>query len=179
MTVDPVFVFLSVGFIAFLWISSSVQKFSSLSHHRLTVKGYGLLPERLVPAFSILQPVLELAVGLLILLPSLRVVSAVGSVALLAVYSTAIGINLLRGRRDIDCGCTGPAMRQELTEGLIVRNLVLMALSGVAMLPLLPRALGWIDFATLTLGMVGMILIHMAGNLILAQAPVSRLIRVH
>ena len=70
-------------------------------------------------------------------------------------------------------------MRQELTEGLIIRNLALIGLGLVAALPVASRALGWIDLVTLILGMVGMILVHMAGNLVLAQAPISRLIKGH
>jgi hypothetical protein len=172
-------VYLSTGFIALLWISSSIPKLSSLSHHRLTVEGYGLLPRGLIPVFAFVQPVLELGLGLLILLPALRVISAWSSLLLLAAYSIAIGINLARGRRDIDCGCSGPATHQELTEGLLLRNLAFMALCGLAALPVVPRTLGWMDFATLSLGVLGMILAHTATNLVLAQAPVSRLIREH
>lgn len=175
--IDPVFVHLSTAFIAFLWISSSLPKLSSLAHHRLTVEGYGLLPAGLVSVFAFLQPALELALGLLILLPPARPAAAWGSLLLLALYSLAIGINLARGRRDIDCGCSGPAIHQELTEGLLLRNLALMVPCVLAALPVVPRALGWIDVTTLGLGVLGMILAHTAANLILAQAPVSALIR--
>ena len=177
--VDPIFVHLSAGFIAFLWISSSVPKLAALSRHRLTVEGYGLLPSSLVPSFSVLQPALELGLGLTVLFPVFRPSSAWISVGLLTLYSLAIGINLARGRRDIDCGCSGPAMRQELTEGLVLRNLVLILLCGMAALPATSRTLGWIDFATFGMGILGMIFAYTAANLVLAQAPVSRMIRGH
>lgn len=177
--VDPIFVQLSAGFVAFVWISSALPKLSSLSRHRLTVEGYGLLPSGLVPVFSFVQPALELSLGLAVLLPAARVPAAWSSLGLLSVYSLAIGINLARGRRDIDCGCSGPAARQELTEGLVLRNIALIAICAVAALPVASRNWGWIDFATLSFGIVGMVMAYTAANYILAQAPVSRLIGRH
>ena len=40
--------------------------------------------------------------------------AAAAAALLLALYAGAIGVNLARGRRDIDCGCGGPASRQPI-----------------------------------------------------------------
>ena len=47
--------------------------------------------------------------------------------ALLVLYSAAIAINLLRGRRDIECGCGGAATHVPLSGWLLARNAALMA----------------------------------------------------
>jgi len=38
---------------------------------------------------------------------------------LLALYTLAVVVNLARGRREIDCGCFGPAARQPLSAALV------------------------------------------------------------
>jgi hypothetical protein len=45
-----------------------------------------------------------------------------------------MGINLRRGRRHIDCGCFQSALKQTLSWVLVMRNLVLALLLGVALL---------------------------------------------
>ena len=49
------------------------------------------------------------------------------ALSLLLIYGMAIFINLLRGRRDIDCGCGGDGT--PIGWGLVVRNLVLAGLA--------------------------------------------------
>ena len=51
----------------------------------------------------------------------------VAAAALLAAYGAAIGVNLARGRRHIDCGCVGPAARRPIGGWLVARNGVLAA----------------------------------------------------
>jgi len=55
------------------------------------------------------------------------------AIALLACFAAAMGVNLLRGRIEIDCGCFQSALRQRLRPLLVVRNVVLIA----ALAPLL------------------------------------------
>lgn len=50
------------------------------------------------------------------------------AVGLLCLFALAIGINLARGRREIDCGCFQSGLRQRLSAALIVRNLLLAAM---------------------------------------------------
>src|SRR5262249_43406760 len=64
---------------------------------------------------------------------------------LLGLYAGAIAINLARGRRDIDCGCAGPAARRPISGWLVARNLVLAGIALAGCAPLAPRLLGWID----------------------------------
>src|ERR1700692_3468547 len=76
--------------------------------HRLAFQGvvanYRLMPEFAVPAFALLLPLVEAAVagGLLVASPSWPEVSAA---ILLMLFAAAMGINIWRGRRHIDCGC--------------------------------------------------------------------------
>ena len=65
------------------------------------------------------------------------------SAALLATYAAAVGINLARGRRSIDCGCGGTP--RPIQPWLVGRNLVLAAASLALLAPVGARALGGLD----------------------------------
>ena len=171
MRLDPAIALAACGALCLLWSIGGLQKLIHRDYHRESVAGYELLPERLVPPFAILLSVLELCVGIGFAIPTLRSAAGFGSIALLGIYSAAIAINLIRGRRDIDCGCGGPALAQHLSEGLIARNLGLIAVSTLALLPVASRALGWVDGVTILGAVAFAAIFHTALNQILAQAP--------
>ena len=52
---------------------------------------------------------------------------------LLLLYSAALAMNILRGRKQLDCGCGGAT--QGLGWGLVVRNLTLVAIAAPALEP--------------------------------------------
>src|SRR5262249_14927936 len=68
--------------------------------------------------------------------------------ALLGLYAAAIAVNLARGRRHLDCGCTGPALRRPISGWLVLRNLVLVAIAPADLAPLATPPLGGIDRLT-------------------------------
>jgi hypothetical protein len=110
---------------------------------------------RLLPAAASLPGALalagaELALCLGLCAPALSRPASAGAALLLALYAGAIAINLLRGRDAIDCGC-GFAPRP-LGAGLLLRNALLAAGALTAALPVLPRALGWVDAVTIAGG---------------------------
>lgn len=109
---------------------------------------------RLLPAGAgrwLVRPLggVEALLGAALLLPAARGIAAPLVALLLLAYAAAMGINLARGRRHIDCGCGGAGERQPIGAGLVARNLLLAAF---VLVPLLAapaaRALGWIDWFT-------------------------------
>ena len=84
---------------------------------------------------------------LLLLAGPLRAAGALLAIALLAVVSSAMALNLARGHTDIDCGCGGfgAAHQQPLHAGLLLRNAVLVLLALAAAAPGTGRALLWLD----------------------------------
>ncbi|MEO0998656.1 MAG: MauE/DoxX family redox-associated membrane protein [Pseudomonadota bacterium] len=55
--------------------------------------------------------------------------------ALLVLYTLAIAVNLVRDRRNIDCGCAGPGVRRPLSGWLVARNGALIALAAMTAMP--------------------------------------------
>jgi len=103
--------------------------------------------------------------------PASRSLAALVAAALIALYAAAIGINLWRGRRDIDCGCAGPDQAQPLRPVLLARNAVLVALALLASVHPQARELGLFDgFVTLAASAVALLL-YAAADGLLANGP--------
>jgi len=131
--------------LALLLSFAAAHKLRDLAAFRDALRGYELLPVSAVTSVAVLIPVSEAALA-----ASLALLGrgGIAVAALLAVYSAAIALNLRRGRRGIDCGCSGPAGRVPLRPALLTRNALLIALALVATLPAAARPLVWIDAIT-------------------------------
>jgi hypothetical protein len=97
--------------------------------------------------------------------------AALGAAALLALYTAAIGVNLARGRRDVDCGCAGPGGRQTLQGGLVARNALLAAAALAAAAPVGARGLGAVDAITIAGAVLAAAALYAASQHLLALAP--------
>lgn len=92
------------------------------------VANYRLLPQPLVAPAAWMVVALE-SLAALSLASGVRLVAGAAlAIGLLCLFALAMGVNLARGRREIDCGCFQSGLRQRLSVGLIVRNLLLAAL---------------------------------------------------
>ncbi len=135
------------------------------------VYNYRLLPEAAVKPVAYGLPGVELMVGLGLLVAPVRPFAAMAAVALLAVFTAAIGINLARGRREIDCGCFSSVLKQHLSGWLFLRNGLLIALAlwlATGLVP--PGGLTWLEWLTAGAAAVTVILLYMAVGLIASAA---------
>jgi hypothetical protein len=174
LTLDPALsLALRCGF-ALLFGAAAWHKLGDLAAFRAALGEYQLVPERAVSAavFGLIAAELASASALVL---SAR--AGFAAVALLALYTVAIGVNIARGRREIDCGCFGPAARQPLSPALVARNVALIALGLVCALPVGPRALVLLDGLTIAAGSALGALVHGAVNGLLANAPRLRALR--
>lgn len=147
---DPVLSWITALCIATLFGSAAAHKLMDWHGFLGVIRNYRLLPSPLLLPAALLVVTLECAAVLALLLPSSRVGGSLLTACLLGTYSAAIGINLRRGRRNIDCGCLGAGRRQRMTGWLVARNLGLAAMAMVAGLPKTSRILGALDVVTIT-----------------------------
>ena len=160
--------------LALVFARAALHKLRDPQGFALSFAGYRLLPETWVGPFARGVPLVECGVALALLLGSRIGVPA--ALALLGAYTLAIGLNLARGRRDIDCGCAGPAGGQPLSGALVLRNLGLILLALLSGLPAELRALLWIDGVTIAGLGCGVALLHAATDVALANSAwVTRL----
>lgn len=142
---DPV-IQISVAYaLAVLWLFGGVHKVLRFSRFSATVRDYHIVPDSLSAPSAAIVAALEIGLACALLTQAGRSAALGGSAGLLTLYAAAIGVNLLRGRRHIDCGCLGPSDRQALSEWLVGRNLVLAAAALAGLLPVQSRALVWVD----------------------------------
>lgn len=123
--------------LAFVFLLSSLPKLRAPDDFALAVNNYGLLPRRFSAGVARWLPRLELTIAVALLAGfALRAVSLLAGAAL-AVFATAVTINLVRGRA-IDCGCYGSASPKEITWYLVAKDGLLVA--GALMVALHPPA---------------------------------------
>lgn len=168
---DPIFIIASALAIAVLLASAATHKVRAPARFARQLADYQLLPDSLVRPVARLVPLLELAIAFALLVPVSRGWAALSAASLLALYAAAIGINLWRGRRDIDCGCAGPDQAQPLRPVLLLRNSVLVVLALLASVAPIARDMTVFDgFVTVAAAAVAL-LIYAAADGLLANSP--------
>lgn len=119
--------------LAGIWLVSGAVKFADRIGTIVAVDAYEVLPERLVPVVASVLPLLEIALGVLLLAGVGTRVAAVVSAALLVVFLAGLAQAWARGL-SIDCGCFGgggPVAPGQTQYGLeLVRDLGFLALAG-------------------------------------------------
>lgn len=164
MTVDPAISLIAFLAFALLWLSSGADKLRHMGRFEAALSAYELLPSaRLLRPVAYSIVLAEIVVGVLALMQS----AGAGplSAALLLVYAGAVAVNLSRGRREIECGCSfSETGRPTLSEWLVVRNLALAGFSLVVILPVSSRTMGVGDALTVFAGLVSAGVFYQAAN---------------
>ena len=169
--IDPVILLVLRLTLAFIFVTALAHKLKDPRAFSAVVAEYQLLPSVLLIPGTAALLLLEVLVVLALVLPGLGHFGAWGAVASLTLYAGAMSVNLARGRRDIDCGCSGPALRQQLSEWLVLRNATLVALAVLAAQPTTGRVLSGWDASTIVFGVVALLLLYSTGNHLIANQP--------
>jgi hypothetical protein len=173
--VDPaVHLALRAAFVLLLG-TAATHKLRAPGAFRRIVADYALAPASLTGAAAGAVVIAEVGVtAALVVRPAAGAIAAAG---LLAGYAAAIAGNLARGRRAIDCGCSGPARRQTLSGWLVFRNLLLATGALVVALPVAGRPFVWVDAVTVAGATTVAAAAYLALDRLLALAPAARRIR--
>jgi hypothetical protein len=170
--VDPVVHLALRGSLALLLLAAALHKLRDPRAFRAILVAYELVPAGLAGAAAAAVLAAEVLLGAALLAPGMGVAPALGTAALLAVYTGAIGVNLARGRRDFDCGCGGPARGVPLGGALLARNGILLLGAALAAVPPATRDLVWVDAITVAGAVGAAALAYAAAQTALANAAV-------
>lgn len=179
---DPVATSALSAVLSVIFLTGAWQKLRDLALFQANIDNYRLLPDGLAWPAAILLPLWELAAGALLLFDPTRTVGAVLAIGLLAIVTTAVAINLLRGRTEIDCGCGslgGHVGDQTLSWGLAARNALLAFAAALALREDAARALVWIDYLSVAGGTLGLLGLYVTVNQLMANTPRLRALRNH
>ena len=173
---DPLILqIISYGF-ALLFLVAAAHKIGSMLQFQSIIEAYQILPKGLVPLAARVIPLIEVLLGLAWLTTAVQgsseFVIALSTAMLLTGYGLAIGINLVRGRTYIDCGCGFSSAAgnntnsdiQQLSGGLIVRNIMLIVAAIITTLPSNERLLVIIDYFSVFSALVALVLLYGASN---------------
>lgn len=141
MVIHPILTLSASLIVAAILLAAASHKLRAPQRFARQLEAYELLPQAAIAAAARGVPVVEVLIAIALLVPAGRAWGAVSAAVLLALYTAAIAINLWRGRRDIDCGCSGPGLERPITGALVLRNAVLIALALLAALPMRAAAL--------------------------------------
>lgn len=171
MLIDPIYLLASAITVAVILASAATHKVRAPARFAKQLEDYQLLPKVLLKPIARGLPLVEIGVAFALLVPASRSSAALLAAALLALYAAAIGINLWRGRADIDCGCSGPDQAQPLRPVLLARNSVLVTLALVASIAPQARDLGFFDGFVVIAASTVLLLIYAAAEGLLANGP--------
>jgi hypothetical protein len=157
---DPCLGYLLVTAYAVFFAWAAFLKARNIGAFTAVLGNYRLLPKVATPIASFLVLLCEATTAVLLLAPPTRAMAAIMGAGLCLLYSLAIGINLKRGRRDLDCGCLGPMKRRPISGWMVWRNLALAATLLIICLPWSSRALGGIDLLTIAAGALALALLY-------------------
>jgi hypothetical protein len=170
---------ISTLLLSYLFVVGAMQKLADASYFQQVITDYQILPTALSPLLARTLPLIELAAGIALLIPMSRF-AALGTVTLLLTsYSIAIAINIVRGRRDIDCGCAGPGQEQTLSSWLLGRNGLLIVLALSAMAATGQFHLPWSAWTLALLGTALAALLYHVFNQLIANNNLLKRIKQH
>ncbi len=169
MTFDPAVNLIASLVLSYVFVLAGLHKCRAPAEFAATLDNYQILPQGLSRQGVYLIPVAEIMTGVALLIPATAKLSALSAAVLLCAYMTAIGVNLLRGRRNIDCGCGGAAQKQSLSEWMLARNGLLLLLAYLAGCQVQSRTLLWFDWVVVVLATVMGCLFYSIINQLLAN----------
>jgi len=158
--------------LASVFLASTLGKVNQPRQFSASVEAYHLLPGVWVKPFAYALTSTEIAVTFLLFIGWQSQAAALLSGLLLIIFILAVGINLIRGRKDLNCGCFGSKRNQKISLKLISRNIILLVLASCVMLggggilsfdqqlPSLQRSLMWEILLPLAFTMMGVITLY-------------------
>ncbi|MCO8649722.1 methylamine utilization protein MauE, partial [Burkholderia multivorans] len=190
MTLDPVLASSAQAGAAAVVLLGAVAKLRAPVAFRDALAGYRLLPDALVAPAALAIPLAEALGSAALLFPDTRTAAAIGLIALLLAFAAALAANILRGRTDIDCGCTGFAGVRAMPgaaasaaaasgDGMprrigwlhVARVLLLVALVATALIAPDTRAVVWFDYLTLFFSVPLIVCALLTVDVLLANVP--------
>lgn len=166
---DPIYSLIVTILVAFVFTHAATHKVKEYARHVGNVADYRVMPTWFVPLLAPLIIVLEFAAAVLVLLTATRSMGLILATGLLLIYLFSIGLNLLRGRTSIDCGCGWGSQEHPISGWLLIRNLLFVAATVFALLPLANRSLHLADWILVALAGSAVIAIYYIGDLLIAN----------
>jgi hypothetical protein len=168
--IDPAVVLLLSACTSLLFGTAAIHKLAAIEEFKAALLAYDILPAGIVRLVSYIVPVGELLAAIGLCIGPLRAWAIVIAALVLSLYALAIGVNLRRGRRYIDCGCVGFGNRRSIAPWMVVRNFALaLVLVSFDLLSWSVRPFRWIDVVTIAGGALIIVFLYLAAEQLLGR----------
>ena len=159
MLIDPIIILISKIIIAGLFFHAGLHKARDILEFQKVLMNYGVMGGLIKPTSFFIATGEIILAACIFINGNLAMMVAGG---ILGFYTLLLAYNYLSGRR-IDCGCSFGRQDEQIGRWHIVRNVVLLSVVGINALPVIERALVWLDystaiFASLVIGMIFLII---------------------
>jgi len=171
LELDPVLVLSARFSLALLFLVAAMDKLRHRTYFRGNLRAYELFPDALIPLLAASIPIMELAVSVAAFVTATAPYAMGVAGVLLGAYTFAMGVNLARGRHDIDCGCSGPARRQTLSGWLVARNIMLLPIVLIGAAATTARPLGLLDIVLCGFALICATVLYAATSQLIANSP--------
>jgi hypothetical protein len=166
---DPTFGYLICIGMTLLFAAAGWHKLRSLEGFTEVFVAYRVLPEGWGRRVAWLIPCLELAIAAALPWEMTRRWALTAAVGLLIAYAAALGLNLARGRRELDCGCGTIGSRRSIAGWMVWRNLAIATIAAIAALPWVWRPLNGADALTVVGGLAAIAALYVAVDQLLGE----------
>lgn len=124
-------------FLLWLFMQAALHKLHTGNgeYYKKTLEDYGIKNVNMGLGLRYFLGVIELVVALALVFESTRSEATIVAVTLLGSYLLAMTTQLIQGKRDVSCGCSGPNSQIKIGWPLIIRNAVLIAMALICSLP--------------------------------------------
>lgn len=164
---DPVYIHVISLLLSWVFLSAASHKLRQPDRFRTFLDSYRLLSFSARTFHALAVGLAEAAIGVGMLVINVRETAAVADIFVLIAYALAIAVKLLRGRREIDCGCSGPRGYQPISWHLVVRNFLLATMAAATLLTAPARVLGWIDWMTFAFAGLPAVVVYRGSGVLL------------
>jgi hypothetical protein len=135
LLIDPVIGLTCRLLVALIFGTAVLSKVRDWAQFTAVLRDYQILPAGCVAPAATIVIVTEGFITLAIWISPLREIAVGVAISLLAAYALAIALNLWRGRREIDCGCSFGGSGEPISWILPFRNGLLASICVIAGLP--------------------------------------------
>ncbi|MDO6694222.1 MauE/DoxX family redox-associated membrane protein [Aliiglaciecola sp. 3_MG-2023] len=124
-------------FFMWLFIRAARHKLQTdnAEYYQQTFADYGVTQTKLASALRYTLGSLELVIAVALIFDGSRTSASIVAALLLSAYLIGMTIQLIQGKRDISCGCSGPNSHIKVSWSLIIRNALLVPLVLTCTMP--------------------------------------------
>ena len=116
--------------LALLFLFAAITKLIDPAEFAQQIANYQLLPWTVAAILAVFLPALEFCLGLSLLFGRLETGALIWAGSLLVIFTGALISAIARGL-SIDCGCFGRSIENTGTVGPLIRNLMLLVVTGL------------------------------------------------